>query len=120
MALVCTCHPKKCKKEGHDPGQPGHKYKALFGKGTEAKRDEGMGHVVECLPSKCKALSSNSSTAKKKKVTKTITKLEYEERENKFRSNKGRKKSWLLKRQIQEKFLIGLLKKGFHYYSSSK
>jgi hypothetical protein len=27
----------------------------------------GVAHVVECLPSKCEALSSTASTAKKKK-----------------------------------------------------
>jgi hypothetical protein len=30
------------------------------------KRADGVAHVVECLPSKCEALSSSPSTAKKK------------------------------------------------------
>jgi hypothetical protein len=35
----------------------------------------GMAQVVECLPSKCKALSSNSSTAKKKKKQLIVERL---------------------------------------------
>jgi hypothetical protein len=36
-------------------------------KNVQLKKGEGLGaQVVECLPSKQKALSSNSSTAKKK------------------------------------------------------
>jgi hypothetical protein len=31
---------------------------------------EGMAQVVECLPSKCEALNSNPSTAKKQNLTK--------------------------------------------------
>jgi hypothetical protein len=35
---------------------------------TRAKRSEGMAQArVECLPSKCKALSTNVTTTKKKK-----------------------------------------------------
>jgi hypothetical protein len=35
---------------------------------TEAKRAGSMDQVVECLPSKHEALSSNSSTGKKKEL----------------------------------------------------
>jgi hypothetical protein len=35
---------------------------------SKAKRAGGMPQAVECLLSKCKALSSNISTVKKKKV----------------------------------------------------
>jgi hypothetical protein len=35
---------------------------------TRAKRAKGMAQAVGCLPSKCKALSSHHSTAKKKKL----------------------------------------------------
>jgi hypothetical protein len=36
---------------------------------TRAKRAGGFTQEVECLPSKCKALSSNPSTAKRKRVS---------------------------------------------------
>jgi hypothetical protein len=36
---------------------------------TRAKRAKGMAQAVGCLPSKCKALSSHHSTAKKKKAS---------------------------------------------------
>jgi hypothetical protein len=39
----------------------------------EMNRARGVAHVVECLPSECKALSPNSSTAKKKKDVLTHT-----------------------------------------------
>jgi hypothetical protein len=34
---------------------------------TKARRAGGMAEVVECLPSKCKSLSFNPGTTKKKK-----------------------------------------------------
>jgi hypothetical protein len=34
---------------------------------TKAKRAEGVAQVVQCLPSKCKALSSNPDCQKEKK-----------------------------------------------------
>jgi hypothetical protein len=39
-----------------------------FPKITETKRDGSVAPVIEHLSSKCKALSSKSSTAKKKKI----------------------------------------------------
>jgi hypothetical protein len=46
--------------------------KTLFGKISNAKRAGGMAQEVEHLPSKCKALSSNPSTAKNKKLINVI------------------------------------------------
>jgi hypothetical protein len=51
----------------HNPGWPRKKSKTLFLKLTTAKRARDMVQVVECLPSKSKAPSSNPSTGKKKK-----------------------------------------------------
>jgi hypothetical protein len=45
-------------------GTPGT-IKNKFLKTARAKRAGGVAQVVECLPCKCKALSSNPSTAKK-------------------------------------------------------
>jgi hypothetical protein len=35
---------------------------------TKGKRAGGITQVIECMPSKCKALNSNPSTLKKKTV----------------------------------------------------
>jgi hypothetical protein len=37
---------------------------------TKVKRAEGVAQVIECLPHKCEALSSNLSITKKKKTKK--------------------------------------------------
>jgi hypothetical protein len=52
-------------------GQPGQTvYEPLSGKYPTYKRAGGVVHVVQFLPSKCEALISNPSTAKKKKKKK--------------------------------------------------
>jgi hypothetical protein len=61
MAVI----PATGKVENCGPGLPGHKCKTLFEK-KKAKRASGVAQVVENLPSKCKALSSNPSSAKRK------------------------------------------------------
>jgi hypothetical protein len=38
-----------------------------YSKIPEAKRTGGIAHVIVCLSSKCRVLSSNPSTAKKKR-----------------------------------------------------
>jgi hypothetical protein len=40
------------------------KWKSVISKTTRAKRVEGVVQVGECLPSKCKVLSSNPNTSK--------------------------------------------------------
>jgi hypothetical protein len=45
----------------------GHKSEILFEKYSSSKKAGCMTQVVECLPGKHKALSSNSHTKKKKK-----------------------------------------------------
>jgi hypothetical protein len=52
------------KKEAHSPGQPGQEVKPYL-KITRAKRSRSKAKVVEYLPSKYEALSSNSSTTKR-------------------------------------------------------
>jgi hypothetical protein len=54
-------------KKDHSLGWPGHKYEILSQKRTKSKRTSGIAEVVEYLPSKHKALSSNHSTTKKKR-----------------------------------------------------
>jgi hypothetical protein len=49
------------------------KKRDLLSKMTRIKRAMDMAQVVKHLPSKCKTLSSNPSTAKKKKANKIIT-----------------------------------------------
>jgi hypothetical protein len=63
---------------GSNPGysggrdqEDGDSSKAAWAKTLEThhkKRARGVAQVAECLPSKCEALSSNSSTAKKTKL----------------------------------------------------
>jgi hypothetical protein len=48
-------------------GDPGNKCKTVSEKQLKAKLTEGMAQVIECLPHKCDALSSNPKTAKKTK-----------------------------------------------------
>jgi hypothetical protein len=48
------------------PGQPRQKCKILLENNSEEKSAEGVAQVLECLPSKCKALSPNPSSAKRK------------------------------------------------------
>jgi hypothetical protein len=57
--------PGRYKKEDRSSAQPGQKCKTLPQK-TKAKRSRGMVQMVEHLPSKCKALSSNTNTTKNK------------------------------------------------------
>jgi hypothetical protein len=52
------------------PAEPGQKHKPLPEKQTKAKRAKGVAQVLEHLPSKLKALSSNPSATKKKKECK--------------------------------------------------
>jgi hypothetical protein len=54
------------KQKNHSTDKPGQKVKPIF-KITKAIRAWGLVQVVECLPSKCKAMSSNPSNAKKEK-----------------------------------------------------
>jgi hypothetical protein len=58
---------------------------------TEAQRAESMEHVVECLPSKHKALSSNPRTAKQKIKIKRRRKKEEREERKRERERKGEK-----------------------------
>jgi hypothetical protein len=48
--------------------QSGQKRKTLSDKQTKSTRNGGMAQVVECLPSKCKDLSSIPSIARKKRI----------------------------------------------------
>jgi hypothetical protein len=61
-----TCHPAtvvKCKNSITVQARMSKKQDPIS-KITRAKRADGMTKVVEHLPSKCKALNSNSSTTK--------------------------------------------------------
>jgi hypothetical protein len=52
---------------GKNQGQLGQKTHKSYIKGIKAKKkDEGMALVIEHLPSKCKVLSSNSISVRKK------------------------------------------------------
>jgi hypothetical protein len=56
-----ACHPKYAGNiKNHGPGINGRPYL----KNNKAKRTGVMAQVVECLPSKCEALSSNASIYK--------------------------------------------------------
>jgi hypothetical protein len=48
----------------------------LYSKNNLSKKAESMAKVVECLPCKCKALTSNPSTTKKKKNKRIISTLQ--------------------------------------------
>jgi hypothetical protein len=64
--VVHTVIPSTCKAEVGElraEASPGQKYKALSEKQTD--RTGSGAQAVEHLPSKCKALSSNPSSAKK-------------------------------------------------------
>jgi protein gp37 len=65
--VVCTCHPNyaECINRRLEAQGPDLNYAK-----NKARRSEGVAEVVGCLPSKCKALSSNPSTAKKKREKK--------------------------------------------------
>jgi hypothetical protein len=64
---ACTCHAsyEEIHKIGllHCLAQPGEKWDPIS-KITRTKRIGGMARVIEHLPSKCEALSSNPSMAK--------------------------------------------------------
>jgi hypothetical protein len=51
-----------------------------FSKLTKAKRTEDMAHIVEHLPSKCKALSSTPST--EKKISGNFSKIQLQAEQN--------------------------------------
>jgi hypothetical protein len=51
---------------------PGQNLETLSEKQTKSKKTEGVDQVVECLPSKCKALNSIPSTTKKEKTKQNI------------------------------------------------
>jgi hypothetical protein len=70
--VVHACHPnygKKHKEEDHIPDLSGDKV-TLYLKNNQSKNSWNMVQLLECLPTKHKALSSNSSTTKKKTLTK--------------------------------------------------
>jgi hypothetical protein len=50
--------------------QPEQKMQDPFQETTKAKQGLGVAQVVEHLPSKCKALSSNTTNPQKKKLAK--------------------------------------------------
>jgi hypothetical protein len=56
---MCERH----KSEDHGKAWPGQKFGDPIQKITKAKRVMGVAQVVECLPSKCKALNLNPSTS---------------------------------------------------------
>jgi hypothetical protein len=56
----------KHKKVDHGPDQPRQKARPYLKNNQSKKRAGSMAQTVECLPSKHEALSSNSSTTKKK------------------------------------------------------
>jgi hypothetical protein len=66
--VVCTCHPSNGGRKTTVQASLDKKWDPIF-KVTRAKRVEGMAQAVERLPSKCEALSSNSSTTPLKKPT---------------------------------------------------
>jgi hypothetical protein len=64
MPVIPTNYKRSINRKIMIQAAPGIKQDPI----TEAKRAAGAGHVVEHLPSKFKALSSNPSTAKKKDI----------------------------------------------------
>jgi hypothetical protein len=76
LQVACICdpsYPEKHKIERQWSSQPGQKERPPpISKITRARRAGGVTQAVARLPSKCEALSSNPSTAKKnKKVSQT-------------------------------------------------
>jgi hypothetical protein len=53
--------------QGQSQAKSGRSYQKKK-KNLKAKRAGGVTQVVQCLPSKCKALSSNPKTTKKRKI----------------------------------------------------
>jgi hypothetical protein len=64
---IQTPVPPKKKKKGTPPGWPGQKERPYL-QNKQSKKSWRHAHVVECLPSKHKALSSNPRTAKEKEL----------------------------------------------------
>jgi hypothetical protein len=64
--VILTCHPSYVGKQNKVQASPGRKQDCIP-KITNVKSSDGVAQMVEQLPSKCKTLSSNPSTAKKKK-----------------------------------------------------
>jgi hypothetical protein len=79
VASACACNPSYL--GGRD--QEDHSSKPASGKEfarpylektQHQTRDDGMAHVVECLPSKQEALSSSPNSAKRRRRRKTKNK----------------------------------------------
>jgi hypothetical protein len=70
VRVVCAYHPNDIGKhkieEGGGTGPSGQKQNPIYRK-KKSKSDGGMTQIVDHLSSKCKALSSNSNMAKRKK-----------------------------------------------------
>jgi hypothetical protein len=68
--VVHTCNPSSAWGIGKRitvKARPRQNHKTLSKKQLKRKGEEVTAQVAECLPSKCKALTSNLSTGRKKK-----------------------------------------------------
>jgi hypothetical protein len=69
LKMVRWQHNSNAHEPVNDKQNVVYPYKrVLFGHKRNEVRDEGTAQVVECLSSKCKALSSNPRSAKKKEM----------------------------------------------------